>query len=132
MKALQSELPFFAQYLINYKYDSTKADTEFMNDAKKKIIGSSMSMFEEFAKKLIEKDYEWLRDESGVFLNRSWDLETVKDGYILKDVAVDVFNRLYSKNFTSPNILSKQLQHYGIKIDGRVMVNNCRVSAYTW
>jgi vesicle coat complex subunit len=132
LKSLNSELHTFAQFLINYKCDSTKANTEFTNDAKKKIIGSSMGIFEEFAKKLIAKDYEWLRDESGVFLSKNWNLETVKDGYILKDVAVDVFNKLYAKNFTSPNILSKQLQHYGIKIDGRVMVNNSRVSAYTW
>ena len=103
-----------------------------MNEAKQKIIGSSMGIFEEFAKKLIARDYEWLRDESGVLIKKSWDLEEVKKGYILKDVAVDVFNSLYNKNFISPNILSKQLQHYGIKIDGRVKINNERVSAYTW
>ena len=132
LNVLHSELPSFAQFLINYKYDSSMADTEFMNDAKKKIVGSSMGIFEEFAKKLIARDYVWLREESGVYEERKWDLESVKDGYILKDVAVEVFNRLYNKKFSSPNILSKQLQHYKIKIDGRVKINNNRVSAYTW
>jgi len=132
LNAVHNELHLFAQYLINYNYDEIKANRVFMNDAKQRIVGSSMGIFEEFAKKLKAGDYEWLREESGVYYQNSKTLESVKDGYIFKDIAVLVFNKLYGKNNISPNILSKQLQHYGINIKGKVMINNNRYPAYTW
>jgi hypothetical protein len=132
VNAVQTELRRFAEYLINFKYNENTANEVFMNEAKKKIVRSSMGMFEEFAKKLIERDYEWLREESGVYESRQWDLECVNKGYILKDVALVVFNQLNGKNLSSPKILSTQLQHYGIKIDGKVSIGNTRVNAYTW
>lgn len=132
LNAVHNELHSFAQYLINYNYDEIKANRVFMNDAKQRIVGSSMGIFEEFAKKLVAKDYEWLREESGVWYDRNWDLECVKNGYIVKGDAVYVFNKLYGKNLTSPNVLSKQLKHYGIDTEARVTVGNSRPKVYKW
>ena len=128
---ISSELEIFAQYLLNYNFDETAANRTFMNEAKRRIIGSSMNMFEVFSKKLIEKDYEWLRDESGVFLENGWDLGTINDGYIRKDEAVKVFNKLYGVNFTSQS-LSQKLQHYGIIINTKRTIDGFRVPVYTW
>ncbi|MBL1215790.1 MAG: toprim domain-containing protein [Ignavibacteriae bacterium] len=130
---IESELMTFAQYLMNYSYDIQLANRVFMNSAKEKIVGSSMSIFEEFAKKLKAGDHKWLSEESGVLSKKSWNLKCVEQKYILKDAAIEVFNRLYGKKLTSPNVLSKQLQHYGINKDGKVTINGKRISSvYTW
>lgn len=128
---IASELETFAQYLLNYNHNSTTANRTFMNDAKRRIVGSSMNMFEVFSKKLLEKDYEWLRDESGVWLENSWDLETIMDGYIVKEEAAKVFNKLYGVNF-APQSLSLKLQHYGITITKKKAIGGIRIPIYSW
>ncbi len=131
LKAVQSELPTFAQFLINYNYDEIKANRVFLNEAKKNIIQSSMDMFELFAKKLIEKDNEWLRDESGVLLNRGWTLESVENRYILKDEALIVFNEIFGTNIKS-QMLSQKLQYHKIEINKKKTIGNLRPRIYSW
>ncbi len=90
-----------------------------------------MDMFELFAKKLIEKDNEWLRDESGVLLNRGWALESVENRYILKDEALIVFNEIFGTNIKS-QMLSQKLQYHKIEINKKKTIGNLRPRIYSW
>ncbi len=90
-----------------------------------------MDMFELFAKKLLEMDYEWLRDESGVLLNRGWTLESVEKRYILKDEALIVFNEIFGPNIKS-QMLSQKLQYHKVDIKKKKKIGNLRPRIYSW
>ncbi|MCH7618751.1 MAG: primase alpha helix C-terminal domain-containing protein, partial [Candidatus Marinimicrobia bacterium] len=60
--ALTEEVPMFAQYLKNFKYDEKVAKKVIKNQAKKDIVSAGMGRFEELARKLKNNDHDWLED----------------------------------------------------------------------
>ena len=59
---LKKELPRFAQFLMNYKYDSQLAKTVIDNDDKKALVSVGMNRYEEFAYHLKKEDVDWFNE----------------------------------------------------------------------
>lgn len=116
LKKLEDEVPLFAQFLMNWVYDSKKANTCINNDEKEKIVGVCMDRFEEFSHKLKQADIEWFKAGiNNMFgLNITIPEEDIKIGRIEKDTATKLFNEIYSDHPIKKEALSKKLNLYGI------------------
>ena len=118
---ITSELPVFAQYLMNYDYDPVLAKTPIENEEKSYMQEMTMDRFEEFATKLKNGDWEWMNesqtDESNPYFGTLSDKLGPNDlnGRILKDRALRIFNSIYSNYKVSLVTLAKKLKGYGIE-----------------
>lgn len=134
---LSSELDNFAQYLINYDYDPILAKTVIENEEKQSLVEAAMNRFEEFAKKLKEQDVDWLNENQQT--NPSSLTESITPvigrdlrGMILKDTAVEVFNKIYPNHKTNKITLTNQMKLYGIEIARENDLFGKRKQFYKW
>lgn len=132
---LGDELPRFAQYLWNIEIDIAMANAALRNDLKDRMIDAGLSRYEEFAAKLKDGDIDWLLDN--LDSSTPYDdviteemLETIEEKKIPKELAVRLFNRIYSDGKTSVAKLTKNLSFYGIA-DGREP-GAVRTRIYKW
>ena len=116
---LSKELPLFAQYLMNLNYDPVKAKAVINNENKESLINVAKNRYQEFAERLKAKDCEWLNDSqisSSKIIDDKICVEAkMLDGKILKDTAVEVFNKVHPNSKVTKPQLTKQLELYGIK-----------------
>lgn len=132
---LRQELDAFAQYLWNIEIDVSRANTALRNDLKEKMINAGLSRYEEFAAKLKDGDIDWFIDnlDSSMLYDSVITeemLETIEEKKIPKELAVKLFNRIYSDGKTSVAKLTKNLSFYGIA-DGREP-GAVRTRIYKW
>ena len=116
---VEKELPAFAQYLMNLNYDPVKAKTVINNENKESLINVAKNRYQEFADRLKTKDCEWLNDSqvssSKILEDKIYVEPNILDGRILKDTAVEVFNKINPNSRVTKPQLTKQLELYGIK-----------------
>jgi DNA primase catalytic core len=116
---LSKELPYFAQYLMNLNYDPVKAKAVINNENKESLINVAKNRYQEFSERLKAKDWEWLNDSqisSSKIIDDKICVEAkMLDGKILKDTAVEVFNKVHPNSKVTKPQLTKQLELYGIK-----------------
>jgi len=116
---LSKELPNFAQYLMNLNYDPVKAKTVINNPEKDSLINVAKNRYQEFAEKLKAKDCEWLNDSqvssNKLFEDKIYVEAKMLERKILKDTAVEVFNKIHPNSKVTKPQLTKQLELYGIK-----------------
>lgn len=116
---LSKELPYFAQYLMNLNYDPVKAKTVINNENKESLINVAKNRYQEFADRLKAKDCEWLNDSqvssSKIIEDKIYVEPKILDGRILKDTAVEIFNKIHPNSRVTKPQLTKQLELYGIK-----------------
>jgi len=116
---VKEELPVFAQYLMNFNYDPIKAKTVMNNSEKESLVNVGKNRYQEFADRLKSRDVDWLYD-SQISSNKLFDEKTyieLKDinGKILKDTALDIYNKIHPHSRITKPQLTKQLELYGIK-----------------
>lgn len=116
---VEKELPAFAQYLMNLNYDPVKAKTVINNENKESLINVAKNRYQEFADRLKTKDCEWLNDSqvssNKILEDKIYAESKIIDGKILKDIAVEVFNKIHPNSRVTKPQLTKQLELYGIK-----------------
>ncbi len=132
---IEKELPSFAQYLMNLRYDPIKAKTVIINEDKESLINVGKNRYQEFADKLKSMDVDWLNDSqissNGLFCDKKiLEVEDVR-GRILKDTALEIFNKIHPHSKVTKPQLTKQLELYGIKAK-REQEDNERQQFYRW
>ncbi|MBV6419626.1 MAG: DNA primase [Ignavibacteriaceae bacterium] len=126
INSLKPEVPKFAQFLMNWKYDPVAAKTCIENEEKRAMVSVALNKFEEFAIRLKNKDLEWFEeniiysdfDYNQDFLGKKPLLKlTAQDleGRIRKDLALQVFNRIYTNQQVNNMQLGRSLKLYGIR-----------------
>ena len=133
---IKTELPAFAQYLMNYNYDPTMATTVITNPEKESLINAGKNRFQEFADKLRAEDVDWL-NESQISKDSVLDPKTIitksdVKGRILKDTALDIFNKIHPYSRIEKTTLTKQLAVYGIQYKREDDENKVRRQYYKW
>jgi DNA primase len=113
---LKKELPRFAQFLMNYKYDAQLAKTVIDNDDKKTLVNVGMNRYEEFAYHLKKQDINWFEEniQTNMFGPKVNILATDIEGKILKSKALELFINIYDQKYASLVDLGKKLKLYGI------------------
>jgi len=116
---VEKELPAFAQYLMNLNYDPVKAKAVINNENKESLINVAKNRYQEFADRLKAKDCEWLNDSqvssSKIIEDKIYVEPKILNGRILKDTAVEIFNKIHPNSRVTKPQLTKQLELYGIK-----------------
>ena len=112
IKNLEKEVPYFAQFLMNWNYDKIAAMTCIENDEKKLLVGAAMNKFEEFALHLKNENVDWFEENSSPVLSTHY---SKLDGKILKSSALKLFADIYNSHLITDNELGKKLKLYGIK-----------------
>ena len=131
--AIDEELISFAQFLMNYKYDSKAAKTVILNDEKEALVNSGMNRFEEFALHLKSEDVNWLNENqvhTSILPSSNLSPNSIP-GKILKSTALQVFNNIHPNQSVNLITLGKHLKHYGIESD-RISEANNRLQFFTW
>lgn len=133
---LESEVPKFAQFLMNWKFDSLKAKRVFENDAKETMVSSGMNRFEEFTYKLKTTDIEWFEDHANTnSVFNKFNLETeIKGKKVPKDKLLELFLSIYDDTKINPSSFGKKMVEHGIKslrtsVPGNV---NIKATYYVW
>lgn len=126
INSLKPEVPKFAQFLMNWKYDPVAAKTCIENEEKRSMVSVALNKFEEFANRLKGKDVEWFEEniihstfeQNQIFLgNMDKIIVTANDleGRISKDLALEAFNHIYTNQQVNNMQLGRSLKLYGIK-----------------
>ena len=126
INSLKQEVPKFAQFLMNWKYDPVAAKSCIDNDEKAAMVSVGLNKFEEFAIHLKKKDLEWFEQnivhsefEKGQILlgKRGWVkiFQSDLEGEIKKDLALEVFNHIYTNQQVNSIQLGRGLKLYGFK-----------------
>lgn len=132
---VKNELMAFAQYLMNLKYDPAKAKTVINSEDKESLINVGKNRYQEFAERLKAMDCEWF-NESQISSNKIIDDKITveaKDirGKILKDTALELFNKIHPHSRVTKPQLTKQLELYGVKAN-RKKEGKDRQQYYEW
>ena len=116
IEALKKELPRFAQFLMNYKYDAQLAKTVIDNDDKKALVNVGMNRYEEFAYHLKKQDIDWFKEniQTNMFGPKVNILASDIEGKILKSKALELFINIYDQKYASLVDLGKKLKLYEI------------------
>lgn len=117
LRKLEEEVPAFAQFLTNWNYDANIANTAINNEEKQKMVTACMNRFEEFAFHLKAAHLDWFRTniQNGFMLNETTIPEyDIQQKRIEKNLAVKLFNEIYSEYPIKKEALSKKLSLYGI------------------
>ena len=126
INSLKPEVPKFAQFLMNWKYDAIAAKTCIDNDEKSAMISVALNKFEEFAMHLKKADLEWF-EENIIYSNYEIDQDflgrkslfkiTEEDlkGSIKKERALEAFNHIYVNQQVNNIQLGRSLKLYGIR-----------------
>jgi hypothetical protein len=126
INSLKPEVPKFAQFLMNWKYDPIAAKTCIENDDKSAMVSVAMNKYEEFALHLKQQDLEWFEEniihtpfeQDQAFLRKTSLFKvTASDltGKIRKDLALQAFNHIYTNQQVNNMQLGKYLKSYGIR-----------------
>ena len=113
---LKKELPRFAQFLMNYKYDAQLAKTVIDNDDKKALVSVGMNRYEEFAYHLKKSDVDWFNENIRKdMFGTPGELKAEEvTGKILKSRALELYKNIYDQKNASLVDLGKKLKLYGI------------------
>jgi hypothetical protein len=128
IKNLEKEVPYFAQFLMNWDYDKIAAMTCIENDDKKVMVGAAMNKFEEFALHLKNEDVDWFEENSSHMLHSHFGN---LDGKILKSSALKLFTDIYGSYSTTDIELGKKLKLYGIE-PVRECKGGVRLQYFAW
>lgn len=112
-KRIQAELVSFAQYLKNYPYDESVANTVLDTAEKQHLVAAVMGRFEEFAARLKKNDAEWLKNAQNT------DFLVPKphvDGKLSTSETRRLFNNIYPDKTVSTQKLKTELALYGIDV----------------
>jgi hypothetical protein len=126
INTLKSEVPNFAQFLMNWDYDPIAAKTYINNEEKSAMASVALNKFEEFAIRLKKADLEWFEENiiyndyelNLVFegkLNKVKILASDLQGKIRKELALDAFNKIYYNQKVNNIQLGRSLKLYGIR-----------------
>jgi hypothetical protein len=126
INSLKPEVPKFAQFLMNWKYDPIAAKTCIDNEEKSAMVSVAMNKFEEFAIRLKKADLEWFEEniihspyeQDMDFLGRRSLVKMTADdlkGKINKNLALEVFNHIYYNQRVNNIQLGRSLKLYGIR-----------------
>jgi len=139
---VKEELPVFAQYLMNFNYDSIKAKTVMNNSVKESLVNVGKNRYQEFAERLKLKDADWFNESQVSIKNKLFDdmtydnniYITKKDlnGKILKDTALEIYNKIHPHSRITKPQLTKQLELYGIKAERKKDKDKERRQYYEW
>lgn len=134
---LKKEVPAFAQYLMNYNYDSKKAKTVFTNYEKEMMVDAEMNEFQEFVEKLKTAELSWFEENgnskdltNSIRLNKM-----LNDKRIQKDYAFNLFKSIYEdskiKNLAA---FGKKMKENGLESIRESISGNSgeKVSYYIW
>lgn len=130
---IHTELEWFAQYLWNLHIDLSRANRALDNDIKKRIISAGLNRFEEFAVHLKAVDIPWLLDnitDNSFEKITDKDLASLRAHWIIKDLALRLFNKINPENKASVKGLTTKLRLHGIE-DGRLK-SSSRERIYHW
>lgn len=126
INSLKSEVPSFAQFLMNWKYDPIAAKTCIDNDEKASMVSVGLNKFEEFAIHLKKADLEWF-EENIIYSNYEMDQDFLKrkslfkmtdndlKKKIIKERALEAFNHIYVNQQVNNVQLGRSLKLYGIR-----------------
>jgi len=126
INSLKSEVPNFAQFLMNWKYDPIAAKTCIDNDEKAAMVSVGLNKFEEFAIHLKKADLEWF-EENIIYSNYEMDQDFLKrkslfkmtnndlKKKIIKERALEAFNHIYVNQQVNNVQLGRSLKLYGIR-----------------
>ena len=131
IKSLHNELNDFAQYLMNYNYDSNKAMTVISNEEKQTMVEAGINRFEEFAMRLKSGDHEWF-DENQSISPKIPILPGSLIKKVEKNIALKLFNSIYPAQTIDAVTLSKKMKLYGIEPKRQHTPNGEREQYYTW
>ena len=121
---------------MNYNYDPALATTVIANPEKDSLINAGKNRYQEFAEKLREEDVDWL-NESQISKESILEPKTIiaaadiKDR-ILKDTALDIYNKIYPYSKVTKPQLTKQLELYGIQAKREPDDKDERKQYYSW
>lgn len=118
LAGLESELFSFAQFLMNWKYNSVLAKTPIENDEKKALVNVCIDRFGEFVSHLRTEDVDWLNEAQDVELDAfkiPIHAVNIAGKRIEKDLATKLFNNIYRDSTIKKESLSKKLQVLGIR-----------------
>ena len=134
--ALEEEVPAFAQFLMNWKYDELKAKRVFANEAKETMVSAGMNRFEEFVNKLKSQDIVWFEEHANTsrLFNRFNLKGEIEAKRIPKGKLLQLFLDINDDTRISNISFGKKMSEYGIKsirtsIPGNV---NIKDNYYDW
>ena len=133
LESLNDEIPYLAQFLMNWKYDPIEAKTCIENDDKSTMLSASMNRYEEFAYRLKTEDLYWFDENISSSLGMPM-IHITKDditGKIRKDFALRLFNNIYNTYPVTEEKLGSEMKIYGLD-SVRKKENNERVRYYIW
>ena len=132
LKDLKAEVPLFAEYLMNYDYDSNLAKTVIDNSKKQSLVQAGMNRFEDFANHLKENDVEWFKENMDQF-TVSLRFDDLKlDGEIDKDIALSLFKEINGEKISTKK-LTTELALYEVKKGrGKRDAEGKRAPVYKW
>jgi len=133
--SLEEEVPMFAQFLMNWNFDSNKAKKVINNAVKQNLISVGRTKFEELSKRLKTKDIDWLMDYMGGTYGSTSDNEKslnedIKLNRVKKETAREIFRRAFGHE-ASDTDLTKKLKLSGISPD-RVTIDGKKQQFYIW
>ena len=139
---VKEELPVFAQYLMNFNYDSIKAKAVMNNSVKESLVNVGKNRYQEFADRLKSKDADWFNESQVIIKNKLFDDRTYDeniyiekkdiDGKVLKDTALDIYNKIHPHSRVTKPQLTKQLVLYGIRAERKEDKDKERRQYYEW
>jgi len=126
INSIKSEVPRFAQFLMNWKYDPIAAKTCINNDEKIAMVSVGLNKFEEFAIHLKKADLEWFEEniihtdyeiKRNALFNETLLHITADDlkKNIKKELALQVFNHIYTNQQVNNIQFGRSLKLYGIR-----------------
>ena len=126
INSIKSEVPSFAQFLMNWKYDPIAAKTCIDNDEKIAMVSVGLNKFEEFAIHLKKADLEWFEEniihtdyeiKQNIDFKKSLLHITADDlkKNIKKELALQAFNHIYTNQQVNNIQFGRSLKLYGIR-----------------
>jgi hypothetical protein len=126
INSLKPEVPKFAQFLMNWKYDPIAAKTCIDNDDKSAMVSVAMNKYEEVALHLKNADLEWFEEniihtpyeQNQIFLGYMSPVKVTANDLnsrIKKELALQAFNHIFTNQQVNMSQLGKYLKAYGIR-----------------
>ena len=132
LKDLEAEAPLFAEYLMNFDYDSNLAETVINNSKKQSLVQAGMNRFEDFANHLKENDVEWFKENMDQFTVSLRFDDLILDGEIDKDTALSLFKEINGEKISTKK-LTTELALYEVKKGrGKRDAEGKRAPVYKW
>ncbi|MFA6233260.1 MAG: DUF5906 domain-containing protein [Bacteroidota bacterium] len=110
---IKNELHTFAQFLRNYAFDESLANSVLDTPEKQHLVSAVMGRFEEFAARLKKNDAEWLINAQNTDFLVS---KPPVDGKLSTSETRRLFNNIYPDKTVSTQKLKTELALYGIEV----------------